>query len=202
MVHGAVNVEKLNCDFYVFTGHKLYGPTGVGVLYGKYDILESMPPYQGGGDMIERVTFEKTTFKEPPARFEAGTPAIIEVIGLAAAIDYVSAIGMDKIQAQEQALLGYMTKRLSDVRGLKIYGSAPEKAGIISFTMDCAHASDIGMVLNKQGVAVRVGHHCCMPLMKKLGVDSTVRASLGLYSNKDDIDQLLEGLNKVQELFA
>ena len=197
VVHGAVNVEKLNCDFYVFTGHKLYGPTGVGVLYGKYDILESMPPYQGGGDMIERVTF-----KEPPARFEAGTPAIIEVIGLAAAIDYVSAIGMDKIQAQEQALLGYMTKRLSDVRGLKIYGSAPEKAGIISFTMDCAHASDIGMVLNKQGVAVRVGHHCCMPLMKKLGVDSTVRASLGLYSNKDDIDQLLEGLNKVQELFA
>ncbi len=202
VVHSVVNVKKLDCDFYVFTGHKLYGPTGIGVLYGKYDLLQSMPPYQGGGDMIERVTFEKTTFREPPARFEAGTPAIIEAIGLAAAIDYVSAVGMENIRAHERGLLEYATDGLNGIRGLKIYGNAPEKAGIISFTMDGAHPSDIGMVLDKMGVAVRTGHHCCMPLMARLGIDATARASLGLYSNKDDIDQLVEGLGKVRELLS
>lgn len=202
VVHRPVNMAELDCDFYVFTGHKLYGPTGIGVLYGKYELLESMPPYQGGGDMIERVTFAKTTFREPPARFEAGTPAIVEAIGLGAAVDYLSAIGMENIQAHEQAILEYATEKLREIKGLKIHGTEKEKAGIISFTMDCAAPSDIGMTLDKMGVAVRAGHHCCMPLMARLGIDATARASLGLYSTKDDIDQLVEGVKKVRELFA
>lgn len=202
VVHNVINVSDLNADFYAFTGHKLYGPTGIGVLYGKQDLLNSMPPYQGGGDMIERVTFEKTTYKEAPYRFEAGTPAIVEVIGLGAAIDYVQSVGLENIAAHENALLNYATEKLLAFDGLTIYGTATDKAGIISFTMKNAHPSDIGMVLDQMGVAVRVGHHCCMPLMQKLGIDATVRASLGLYSNKNDIDQLLEGLQKAQKLFA
>ena len=202
IVHGPVNMRELDADFYVFTGHKLYGPTGIGVLYGKFDVLNAMPPYQGGGDMINRVTFEKTTYKDAPYRFEAGTPAIAEVIGLGAAIDYVQSIGMDKIATHEQDLLGYATEKLKQIDGLTIHGTAPEKAGILSFTMKNIHPSDIGMVLDQCGVAVRAGHHCCMPLMAKLGLDSTVRASLGLYSDKNDIIQLVEGLHKVQKLFA
>ncbi|MCC7305137.1 MAG: cysteine desulfurase, partial [Alphaproteobacteria bacterium] len=202
IVHRVINFKNLDCDFYVFTGHKLYGPTGIGVLAAKYEILETMPPYQGGGDMIERVTFAKTTFRQPPARFEAGTPAILEVIGLGAAIDYVQGIGMENIHAHEEALLSFATTELQKIKGLKIYGTAPEKAGIISFTMEGAHPSDIGMVLDKTGVAVRTGHHCCMPLMERLGVDSMARMSLGLYSNKDDIIQLVEGLHKVKSLFT
>ncbi|MGB4106829.1 MAG: cysteine desulfurase [Alphaproteobacteria bacterium] len=202
IVHGPVNMRNLDADFYVFTGHKLYGPTGIGVLYGKYDVLNAMPPYQGGGDMIARVTFEKTTYKDAPYRFEAGTPAIAEVIGLGAAIDYVQSIGMDKIAAHENDLLGYATEQLKQIEGLTIHGTAPEKAGILSFTIKNIHPSDIGMVLDQCGVAVRAGHHCCMPLMAKLGLDSTVRASLGLYSDKNDIIQLVEGLHKVQKLFA
>lgn len=202
VVHGSVNMRDLDADFYVFTGHKLYGPTGIGVLYGKFDVLNAMPPYQGGGDMIARVTFDKTTYKDAPYRFEAGTPAIAEVIGLGAAIDYVSAIGMDKIAAHENDLLGYATEKLKQIDGLTIHGTAPEKAGILSFTIKNIHPSDIGMVLDQCGVAVRAGHHCCMPLMAKLGLDSTVRASLGLYSDKNDIIQLVEGLHKVQKLFA
>ncbi len=202
VVHGAVDVRDIGCDFYVFTGHKLYGPTGIGVLYGRYDVLDTMPPYQGGGDMIERVTFEKTTYKEPPFRFEAGTPAIVEVVGLGAAIEYVQAAGAQNIAAHEAALLAYGTQALENIEGLKIHGTAPDKAGIISFTIEGIHPSDIGMVLDQCGVAVRTGHHCCMPLMDVLGVDATVRASLGLYSSKSDIDQLVAGLQKVKELLG
>lgn len=201
VVHTAVNVTELDADFYVFTGHKLYGPTGIGVLYGKSEILNSMPPYQGGGDMIEKVSFAGTTFREAPARFEAGTPAIIEVIGLGAAIDYVQGIGMDNISAHEAALLAYGTERLCEIPGLTLRGTAPDKAAILSFTMEGAHSSDIGMVLDQMGVAVRTGHHCCMPLMEHIGVDAMARASFALYSNRDDINQLVEGLHKVRELF-
>lgn len=201
VVHSPVNVRDLDCDFYVFTGHKLYGPTGVGALYGKYELLESMPPYQGGGDMIERVTFEKTTFKKPPARFEAGTPAIMEVLALGAAINYIDEIGFDRIAAHESQLLEYMLAELRKIDGLTLYGPEENRAGIVSFTMKDAHPSDIAEILDKTGVAVRAGHHCCMPLMQRLGIEATVRASLGLYSNKDDIDQLLESLRKVKELF-
>ncbi len=201
-VHMSVDVQDLGCDFFCFTGHKLYGPTGVGVLWGRYDILETMPPYQGGGDMIETVTFAHTTYKEPPARFEAGTPPIIQVIGLGAAIDFVRAIGMDDIAAHEKALLDIAMRELAGIDGLTFYGTAQEKAGIVSFTMKGAHSSDIAMILDKQGVAVRTGHHCCMPLMAHFGIDGTVRASLGLYSNENDITSLVKGLKKAKEMLA
>ncbi|MCL4677646.1 MAG: cysteine desulfurase [Alphaproteobacteria bacterium] len=203
-VHMRINVRAMDADFFVFTGHKLYGPTGIGVLYGKYEILETMPPYQGGGDMIERVRFSGTTYKEPPFRFEAGTPAIVEVIGLGAAIDYVSAIGMDAIAAHEKALLEHITPVLRSVNGLRLYGpeDTAKKAGILSFTVEGAHASDLGMILDQCGVAVRTGHHCCMPLMEVLGVEATVRASFGLYTNGDDLDALIAGLEKARMLFG
>ena len=201
-VHGSVDVQDLGCDFFAFTGHKLYGPTGVGVLWGRAEILAAMPPYQGGGDMIELVTFAKTTFKEAPAKFEAGTPAIVEVIGLGAAIDYVQAIGMDVISAHEKSLFEYAMKELADVPGLTYYGTGPDKAGIISFRADWGHPSDIGMILDQCGVAVRTGHHCCQPLMQRFGIEATVRASLGLYSNKDDVDALVEGLNKAKSMLG
>jgi cysteine desulfurase/selenocysteine lyase len=203
-VHMAVNVRAMDADFFVFTGHKLYGPTGIGVLYGKFEVLETMPPYQGGGDMIERVRFSGTTYKEPPYRFEAGTPAIVEVIGLGAAIDYVSAIGMDAIAAHEKALLEQITPVLRSVNGLRLYGpeDTAKKAGILSFTVEGAHASDLGMILDQCGVAVRTGHHCCMPLMDALGVEATVRASFGLYTNGDDLDALIAGLEKARMLFG
>lgn len=201
-VHGPVNVQDLGCDFFAFTGHKLYGPTGVGVLWAKAEILDQMPPYQGGGDMIEQVTFAKTTFKEAPAKFEAGTPAIVEVIGLGAAIDYVQGIGMGVIAAHEISLFEYAMKELAAIPGLTYYGTGPDKAGIISFRADWGHPSDIGMILDQCGVAVRTGHHCCQPLMQRFGVEATVRASLGLYSNKDDIDALVAGLNKARSLLG
>jgi cysteine desulfurase/selenocysteine lyase len=201
-VHGPVNVQDLGCDFFAFTGHKLYGPTGVGVLWGRSEILEQMPPYQGGGDMIEQVTFAKTTFKEAPAKFEAGTPAIVEVIGLGAAIDYVQAIGMDVIAAHEKSLFEYAMKELAVVPGLTYYGTGPDKAGIISFRADWGHPSDIGMILDQCGVAVRTGHHCCQPLMQRFGVEATVRASFGLYSNKSDVDALVEALKKARSLLS
>lgn len=202
-VHMKIDVRAMDADFFVFTGHKLYGPTGVGVLYSKYDVLETMPPYQGGGDMIERVRFSGTTYKEPPYRFEAGTPAIVEVIGLGAAVDYVSAIGMEAIMAHERALLDYATPILRAVNGLRLYGpeDTARKAGILSFTVEGAHPSDLGMILDQCGVAVRTGHHCCMPLMDVLGVEATVRASFGLYTNGDDIDALIAGLDKARMLF-
>ena len=203
IVHGAVNVTALDCDFYAFTGHKLYGPTGIGVLYGRADILNAMPPYQGGGDMIERVTFEKTTYKDAPGRFEAGTPAIVEVIGLGAAIDYVAQIGMVAIAAQETKLLAYALGRLRDVPGLKLYGPLTGyRAGIMSFTAEWGHPGDIAMILDQCGVAVRSGHHCCQPLMQRFGIDATLRASLALYSNETDIDSLVGGLLKAKELLS
>lgn len=203
VVHGTVNVQEIDCDFFAFTGHKIYGPNGVGVLWGKADILREMPPYQGGGDMIDTVSFkEPTTFKPAPARFEAGTPAIAEVIALGVAIDYLNDIGMDNIAAHEAALLGIMTRELNAIDGLKIYGTAPDKVGVVSFTVDWAHPSDVAMILDQQNVAVRTGHHCCMPLMQRFGVDATIRASLGLYSNKGDIDALVSGLQKAKEMLS
>ncbi len=201
IVHGGVDVADIGCDFTAFTGHKLYGPSA-GVLWAKADILHSMKPYQGGGDMIERVSFEGTTFKSGVARFEAGTPAIVDVIGLGAAIDYVSDIGMEHIAAHEKTMLDYAMRELSVIDGLTFYGTAQEKAGIISMTAAWASGADIAMILDKQGVAVRVGHHCCMPLMERLGVEGTLRASIGLYTNQDDIDQLVQGLKKAKDFLA
>ncbi|MDP9126952.1 MAG: cysteine desulfurase [Pseudomonadota bacterium] len=200
--HMPVDVQALDADFYVFSGHKLYGPTGIGILYGKRNLLNSMPPYQGGGDMIASVRFEKTTYKDAPHRFEAGTPAIVQVIGLGAAIDYVSAIGLERIGGYERELLRYMTDRLAAINSLTIIGTAPEKAGVVSFVMKNAHPHDIGTILDRQGVAIRAGHHCAQPLMEHMGLAATARASLGLYTTKGDIDALVRALQKVQEIFA
>jgi len=202
-VHKSVDVQGIGCDFFTFTGHKLYGPNGIGVLWGKAEILADMPPYQGGGDMIETVSLKSgTTFKEAPARFEAGTPAIAEVIALGTAIDYVQQIGIDNIAAHEAALYQFLRQEIDAVDGLTIYADIAEKAAILSFNADWAHASDIAMILDQCGVAVRTGHHCCMPLMEAFGIDATVRASIGLYNNKDDIIALVEGLKKAKEMLA
>ena len=200
--HIKVDVQALDADFYVFTGHKVYGPTGIGVLYGKSDLLASMPPYQGGGDMIETVTEQESTFKAPPYRFEAGTPAIVEAIGLGAAIDYVEALGWENLHAHERDLSAYMAQRLGTVEGLTVVGNARDKAGITSFLMECAHPHDMGTILDRAGVAVRAGHHCAQPLMERYDVAATVRASLGLYNNRADVDQLVEGLQQVREIFG
>ncbi|MCD8520053.1 MAG: cysteine desulfurase [Alphaproteobacteria bacterium] len=201
IVHGAVDVQDIGCDFYVFTGHKLYGPTGVGVLYGRAEILEPMPPYQGGGDMIETVSFSGTTYREAPYKFEAGTPAIAEILGFGAAVDYMASLPVDKLMAHEQKLLGYAMEKLGNIEGITIYGTAPEKAAVVSFSVDNIHSSDVAMVLDQMGIAVRTGHHCAMPLMEYLGVEGTVRASVALYSNENDIDRLIDGIMKVKELF-
>ncbi len=204
VVHGTVDVQAIGCDFFCFTGHKLYGPNGVGVLWGKYAILNEMKPYQGGGDMIETVSFEKdgTTFKPAPARFEAGTPAIAEVIALGTAIDYVTEIGMENIANHEQKLLKILMEELKTIDGLTFYGTAEDKVGVVSFTADWAHPSDIAMILDQCGVAVRTGHHCCMPLMERFKIDATVRVSLGLYSNENDIKTLVESLKKAKEMLV
>ncbi len=205
VVHRSVNVTDMDADFYVFTGHKLYAPSGIGVLYGKYDLLNSMPPYQGGGDMIEHVSLSKgTIYREAPYKFEAGTPAIVEVIGLGAAVDYLVNIGMDKIVRHEENLLKYATEAILEVEGLTLHGpkSLRHKAGVLSFTINGTHPSDIGMILDQCGVAIRTGHHCAMPLMETMGVDATARASIAMYTNKEDIDALITGLKKVQELFG
>jgi len=200
--HTKVDVQALGADFYVFSSHKLYGPTGIGVLWAPLDILNAMPPYQGGGDMIDRVTFEETTFQNAPHRFEAGTPAIIEAIGLNAAIEYVESIGLENIAAHEVGLLHYATERLQSIEGLHVIGNADEKASIISFVMDDAHISDIGTIIDRAGVAVRVGHHCAQPLMDRYGIPGTARASFGLYNTKQEIDALHDSLLIVKEMFS
>lgn len=202
LAHEKVDVVALGADFYSMSGHKVYAPTGIGALYGKKELLDAMPPYQGGGDMIRTVAFEKTTYNELPNKFEAGTPNIAGSIGFGAALDFVSSIGHTPIQSHEHALLEYGTARLEDIPGVTIYGKAKNKAAILSFTMDCAHPHDIGTILDQSGVAVRTGHHCCMPLMTRLGIPGTTRASLAVYNSKEDLDRLAEGLIQVREVFA
>ena len=200
--HMEIDVQKLGCDFFVFSGHKLFGPTGIGVLYGKGELLESMPPYQGGGDMIKSVTFEKTLYNSLPYKFEAGTPNIAGAIGLGTAIDYVTGLGLASISAYEAELLEYGTQRLSAIEGLRLIGTAREKASILSFVYDGAHPHDIGTILDSEGVAIRTGHHCTQPLMQRYGVAATARASLAFYNTKSDIDTLVKGIYKVIEVFG
>ncbi len=202
IVHFDVDVQAIGCDFFVFTGHKLYGPSGIGVLYGRYDALNALPPYQGGGEMIELVTFDKITYKEPPIRFEAGTPAIVEVIGLGAAIDYLNGLDRAACHAQEKKILQEAEKRLAAIPGVTIYSTAPERASIISFAVDKIHPHDVATVLDQLGIAVRTGHHCAQPLMKVLGVTGTVRASFALYNTMEDAEKLIEGVQKVKKLFS
>lgn len=202
VVHMPVNVTSLGCDFYVFSAHKLYGPNGVGVLWGRADILAEMPPYMGGGDMIDRVTIEHSTYADPPVRFEAGTPPIAEVIALGAAVDYVTHIGMEAIRAHEQDILSYAHQRLSSVEGLQLIGTAPGKSGVVSFTMDCAHPHDISTIIDNNGVAIRAGHHCAQPLMDRLDLSSTARASVGVYTTRAEFDVLAESLEKVRRIFG
>jgi len=201
IAHKKVDVQDLDVDFLAFSGHKMFGPTGVGVLYAKEELLNMMPPYQGGGDMIDVVSFEKTTYNNLPHKFEAGTPSISAVIGLGTAVDYINQIGIDKIKQLEDELLEYGTKKLSTIPGLKIYGTAQEKASVISFGIDGIHPHDIASLIDKEGVAIRTGHHCAQPLMKFLCVPATCRASLSLYNNQEDIDQLYKAILKVKTFF-
>lgn len=200
--HMQVDVQALDCDFYVFSGHKLFGPTGIGVLYGKAELLEAMPPYQGGGEMIRQVTFEKTTYAGIPLKFEAGTPHIVGAIGLGAAIDYVSGIGLAAIARHEQHLLEYATAAMKDVPHLRLIGTAREKGGIVSFVFDDIHSHDVGTIIDMEGVAVRTGHHCTMPLMARYDVPATSRASFAFYNTTGEIDRLLAALYKVREVFG
>ncbi len=200
--HMKVDVRSLDCDFYVFSGHKVFGPTGIGVLYGKEKLLEAMPPWQGGGDMIQSVTFGKTTYNDLPYKFEAGTPNIAGVIGLGAAIDYLDQIGMDAIEAHEQELLAYGTRELESITGLRLIGTAREKASVLSFVIEGVHPHDAATILDREGVAVRAGHHCAQPVMERFGVSATTRASLAFYNTTEDIDALVAGIQKVREIFA
>ncbi|NKF24448.1 cysteine desulfurase [Solimonas marina] len=202
IAHMPVDMQALDVDFYAFSAHKLYGPTGFGALYAKREHLEAMQPWQGGGDMIRTVAFSGSTWNEVPYKFEAGTPDMAGAIGCAAAIDWLDAIGLEAVAAHEHALLEYGTQRLAEVPGLRIIGTSPRKAGILSFVMDDAHPQDIGSILDMEGVAIRTGHHCTMPLMERFGVPATARASLAIYNGQDDIDQLVNGLMKVHRLFA
>jgi cysteine desulfurase/selenocysteine lyase len=197
-----VDVQELDCDFYVFSGHKVLGPTGIGILYGKANWLERMPPYQGGGDMISSVTFEKTLYNKLPYKFEAGTPHIAGVIGLGAAIDYLSGVVLDKITAYERGLLDYGTEALSAIPGLRLIGTAREKASLLSFVLDGVHAHDIGTILDHEGIAIRAGHHCAMPVMQRFGVPATARASLAFYNTRAEIDVLVGAIYKVMEMFS
>jgi cysteine desulfurase/selenocysteine lyase len=202
MPHMRVDVRALDCDFYVFSGHKMFGPTGVGVLYGKRALLEAMPPYQGGGDMILTVRFDGTTYASLPYKFEAGTPNITGVVGLGAAIDYLQAIDFDALAAHERDLLEYATARLAELPGIRVIGTAPRKAGVLSFVMDGIHAHDLGTIVDGEGVAIRTGHHCAMPVMERFGVAATARASFALYNNRADVDRLIVGLQRAVEIFA
>lgn len=199
--HMAVDVQDLDADFLVFSGHKVYGPTGVGVLYGKEEWLNKLPPYQGGGEMIQHVSFERTTFNELPFKFEAGTPDYIGTTGLAKALDYVSAIGLDKIAAYEHELTEYATQRLKTIPGMRIFGEAAEKGSVISFLVGDIHHFDMGTLLDRLGIAVRTGHHCAQPLMQRLGIEGTVRASFGLYNTREEVDVLVAGIERVSKMF-
>ena len=200
--HMAIDVQDLGCDFYAFSGHKMFGPTGTGVLYGREALFEAMPPYQGGGDMILEVSFNGTTYNELPYKFEAGTPNISGVIGLGAAVDYLRAIGMPNVAAHESKLLAYMMRELAKVDGIRLIGTAENKASVQSFMLDDIHPHDLGTILDHQGIAVRTGHHCAMPVMQHFGIPGTTRASLGLYNNTDDIDRLVAGLAKAKQIFS
>jgi len=200
--HLPVDVRALDCDFYVFSGHKIYGPTGIGVLYGKAALLEAMPPWQGGGDMIAWVTFEKTTYNVLPHKFEAGTPHIAGGIGLGAAIDYLGALGLESVSAHENDLLRYATEAVADVPGLRIIGTAREKASVLSFVLGDIHPHDIGTVLDQEGIAIRTGHHCTQPLMQRFGVPATARASFAFYNTREEVDALVAGLRKAREVLA
>lgn len=202
IVHRRVDVQALDCDFYAWTGHKLYGPTGIGVLWARRELLERMPPFLGGGEMISSVSYEKSTWAEVPHKFEAGTPAILEGIGLKAAIDYLQGIGYDAIAAHEAALTEHALARLSAVPGLRILGQAQDRGGVVSFALDKAHAHDVATLLDRQGIAVRAGHHCAEPLMHRFGLESTARASFGIYTTHDEIDFLADTLTRVREFFA
>jgi len=200
--HMPVDMKELDCDFYAFSGHKLFGPTGIGILYGKAEYLEAMPPFMGGGDMIKSVTFEKTIYNDLPYKFEAGTPDIAGAIALGAAVDYVSNLGFDQITAHEEELLRYGTQALSSISGVKLIGTARHKAGILSFIMDNAHPHDIGTILDEQGIAIRTGHHCAQPVMQRFQIPATARASMAFYNTKEDIDALVKGIDRVLEVFG
>ncbi|MCK2125818.1 cysteine desulfurase [Thauera aromatica] len=202
VAHQAVDVQAINCDFYAFSGHKLYGPTGIGVLYGRAERLAAMPPWQGGGDMIRTVAFERSTFAEPPQRFEAGTPNIAGAIGLAAAIDYVDRVGLARIAAHEHALLKHASAAVGGIPGVRLVGTARDKAGILSFLVDGIHPHDLGTILDAEGVAIRAGHHCAMPLMTRFGIPGTARASFAMYNDIGDIDALVAAIHKAQDLFG
>jgi len=198
--HLQIDVQDLDCDFFVFSAHKLYGPTGLGILYGKRDIFESMPPYQGGGEMIKEVTFEKTTFNEIPFKFEAGTPNIADVIAFKAAIDFINDLGKDEIRAHEDELLSYANEQLTQIKGFIPVGTAKEKVSVLSFNINAMHPYDVGMMLDANGIAVRTGHHCTQPLMKRLGLEGTVRASFAVYNSKSEIDKLAEGVSRIARI--
>ncbi|MCK9181371.1 MAG: cysteine desulfurase [Fibrobacteraceae bacterium] len=200
--HKKIDVQSIDCDFLAFSGHKMYGPTGIGVLYGKYDVLDSMPPWQGGGEMIDQVTFERTTFAKPPERFEAGTPAIAEVIGFGKAIDWINQVGIENIAAHEAEIIAYATEQLSQVQGLHILGNPKSRGALLSFTMDSAHPHDAAMLLDEDFIAVRSGHHCAQPVMDRFHVPATIRASFAAYTEKWEIDRLVEGLKRVNRIFG
>jgi len=200
--HLEVDVQALDCDFFVFSGHKLYGPTGIGILYGKSALLDAMPPYQGGGDMISSVTFEKTIYNKLPYKFEAGTPHIAGGIGLGCAIGYLNGVGFESVERHEHGLLEYATQAVTEIPGLRVVGTAAEKAGVLSFVMEGIHPHDIGTILDQQGIAIRTGHHCAQPVMQRFGIPATARASFALYNTREEIDALVSGLRKVREVFA
>jgi cysteine desulfurase/selenocysteine lyase len=200
--HLRIDVQALDCDFYTFSSHKMYGPMGIGVLYGKAVLLEAMPPYQGGGDMISSVTFKKTTYNKLPYKFEAGTPDVAGVIGLGAAIEYLNNLGLDRVEAHEDQLLSYGSETISAIPGVCIIGTAKEKTGVLSFVMEDIHPHDIGTILDQQGIAIRTGHHCAQPVMERFGIPATARASFAVYNTKEEIDALAAGIQKVKEVFA
>jgi cysteine desulfurase / selenocysteine lyase len=200
--HFAVDVQALDCDFYAFSGHKVYGPTGIGVLYGKRALLNAMPPYQGGGDMIRSVTFAKTTYNDLPFKFEAGTPDIAGAIALGAALNYIGNLGMDKIAAHENQLLAYATESVGAIPGIRLIGTARERAGVLSFLLDNVHPHDLGTILDREGIAIRTGHHCAQPVMERFGIPATARASFAVYNTKEEVDALVAGIRVAREVFA